>query len=119
MTGPRRPTSGVGRSRRPLLVSAVSLLLAGLVAAFAPATAAPGAEVGAADGGAAVDRVAGRTASSFSATKVLTRVFENADGTSYEFPANTVTVTASETRNLRGRQRITICLLYTSPSPRD
>ena len=100
------------RSRRPLAVSVVALLLAGLVAAFAPASAAPVASLD--DRGSA--NVNGRKTSSFTATKALTRVFENADGTRYEFPPNTVTVNASETENLRGRQRITISWTGAQPS---
>ncbi|MBJ7357410.1 hypothetical protein [Nocardioides sp.] len=63
-----------------------------------------------------IDNVTGRASSSFTATKALTRVFENADGTTYEFPTNTVTVSASETENLRGRQRITISWTGAQPS---
>ena len=85
------------RDRRPLVVSGLSLLLAAGVALFVPAAATPQEQVGRVD-----------TAPAFTATKALTRVFENADGTRYEFETNTVTVTASETRNLRGRQRIRI-----------
>jgi hypothetical protein len=99
------------RSRRPLAVSAVALLLAGIVAAFAPASAAP-----ASGEDRVIDNVAGRASSSFTATKSLTRVFENADGTTYEFPTNTVTVNASETQDLRGRQRITISWTGAQPS---
>lgn len=99
------------RSRRPLAVSVVALLLAALVAAFAPASAAP---VTGEDR--SIDNVTGRKSSAFTATKALTRVFENADGSRYEFPTNTVTVKASETQNLRGRQRITISWTGAQPS---
>jgi hypothetical protein len=99
------------RGRRPLAVSAAALLLAAMVAAFAPASAAP---TGGDDR--VMDNVTGRAASSYTATKPLTRVFENADGTTYEFPTNTVTVNASETENLRGRQRITISWSGAQPS---
>ena len=52
----------------------------------------------------------------YTATKALTRVFTNPDGTTYEFPPNTVTVTADHTRDLRGRQRITIGWSGAQPS---
>lgn len=91
------------RSRRPLAVSASALVLAGLVAwAPADASAPPAA--------AAADRPA------YQATKTLTRVFTNPDGTTYSFPGNTVTVTADQTRNLRGRQRILISWKGAQPS---
>ena len=106
------PTSRL-RSRRPLAVSGVALLLAGLVAAFAPAPAAPVRRVGA-TASSTTSPVAPRRRTR--ATKPLTRVFENADGTTYEFPTNTVTVNASETKNLRGRQRITISWTGAQPS---
>ena len=106
------PSIRVRRSRRPLAISVVALLLAGLVAAFAPASASPVASVD--ERG--TTNVTGRKTSTFTATKALTRVFENADGTRYEFPPNTVTVNASETQNLRGRQRITISWTGAQPS---
>lgn len=49
-------------------------------------------------------------------TKVLTRVFTNADGTTYTFPSRRVTVTADQTQNLRGRQRIRISWTGAQPS---
>lgn len=52
----------------------------------------------------------------FSLTKTLTRVFTNADGTTYSFPSHTVTVTADKTRNLRGRQRILVSWKGAQPS---
>ena len=111
MTGPAMTGR---RSRRPLAVSLASLLLAALVAALvlalAPATASPAP--------ATVDEpnVMARKAPAYTATKPLTRTFKNADGTQYDFPTNTVTVTASETRNLRGRQRILISWKGAQPS---
>ena len=57
-----------------------------------------------------------RKAPAFTMTKPLTRVFKNADGTQFDFPTNTVTVTASETQNLRGRQRILISWSGAQPS---
>ena len=105
----------MSRRHRPLAVSLVSLLLAAVVATFMPASAAQVAQVGVgADD--LVPNVNGRQATTFTQTKPLTRVFENADGTTYEFPTNTVTVNASETQNLRGRQRITISWTGAQPS---
>ncbi|GGO73211.1 hypothetical protein [Nocardioides deserti] len=49
-------------------------------------------------------------------TKDLTRVFTNADGSTYAFPTYKVTVTADKTRNLRGRQRIRISWKGAQPS---
>lgn len=92
------------RSRRPLAFSGACLLLAGLVTAFMPAAEADPAGINA------------RQAPAYSETKTLTRVFNNADGTTYEFEPNTVTVTASETKNLRGRQRILISWTGAQPS---
>ncbi|HYF73465.1 MAG TPA: hypothetical protein VD864_11635, partial [Nocardioides sp.] len=54
--------------------------------------------------------------SGWSATKTLTRTFVQPDGTTYTFPSHTVTVTADETRNLRGRQRILIRWKGAQPS---
>jgi hypothetical protein len=53
---------------------------------------------------------------SYRETKTLTRVFTNADGTTYTFPSHEVTVTADETKNLRGRQRILISWSGAQPS---
>ena len=57
-----------------------------------------------------------RKAPAFTMTKPLTRVFKNADDTQFDFATNTVTVTASETQNLRGRQRILISWSGAQPS---
>ncbi|MDO9496392.1 MAG: hypothetical protein Q7J48_11875, partial [Nocardioides sp.] len=95
------------RSRRPLAVSASALVVAGLVA-WAPADAA--APPSAAGSSVAADRPA------YQATKSLTRAFTNPDGTTYAFPSNTVTVTADQTENLRGRQRILISWKGAQPS---
>ena len=54
--------------------------------------------------------------SSLSLTKTLTRTFVNDDGSTYEFPANTVTVDASQTKDLRGRQRILVSWTGAQPS---
>jgi ABC-type phosphate transport system substrate-binding protein len=88
------------RSLKPLVVAAVALLMAGLVA-WAPAEA---------HGPAAASASASAKAAgpAYAKTKALTRVFTNADGSTYSFPSNTVTVTADQTRNLRGRQRILV-----------
>lgn len=95
------------RDRRPLVVCAVALLLAGVVFAMTPAQAdtVPGNGLGRA------------TASSgFSLSKTLTRSFVNADGSTYDFPSHKVTVTADQTRDLRGRQRIQISWKGATPS---
>lgn len=52
----------------------------------------------------------------FSQTKTLTRRFVQPDGSTYSFPSHTVTVTADETTNLRGRQRILIRWKGAQPS---
>ncbi|WP_193611391.1 hypothetical protein [Nocardioides lijunqiniae] len=87
------------RTLRPLVATVLavlaSVLVAGLVA-WVPAEA-NGPAPAAAPGGAA-----------YSKTKALTRVLTNEHRTTYSFPTNTVTVSADETRNLRGRQRILI-----------
>ncbi len=99
------------RRHRPLAVALGSLLLAAVVSTIMPASAAE--TIGTAD---LVRDVSGRQAATFTQTKPLTRVFDNVDGTTYEFPTNTVTVNASETQNLRGRQRITISWTGAQPS---
>ena len=63
-----------------------------------------------------MDNVQRGNGSPFSATKTLTRTFVNDDGTTYEFPANTVTVDASQTKDLRGRQRLLISWTGAQPS---
>lgn len=91
-----------GRDKRPAVVSLISLVLAGLVLVVAPAQADT--------------RVERAAAPAFSETKTLTRSFVNADGSTYTFPSNKVTVTADETENLRGRQRILISWSGAHPS---
>ncbi|GAA4117800.1 hypothetical protein GCM10022215_18810 [Nocardioides fonticola] len=93
-----------GRDRRPLVVSLTALLLAGVVLAVSPAQA--GTQAGRAGSG----------KPAFSETKTLTRQFVNADGSTYSFPSNKVTVTADQTENLRGRQRILISWSGAHPS---
>lgn len=101
-----RPSRPPRRSRRPLAVALMSLLLAGLVAwvpagASTPPAAGPGAA---------------KAEPAYQETRTLTRVFTNADGTTYSFPGNKVTVRADQTRNLRGRQRIRIAWTGAQPS---
>lgn len=91
------------RSRRPLAVALLALIAAGLLA-WVPAEAV---QVNARSTNAKV---------AFTETKTLTRVFTNADGSTYSFPSHTVTVTADETQNLRGRQRILISWKGAQPS---
>ncbi|MEO5853061.1 MAG: hypothetical protein ABIQ15_11160 [Nocardioides sp.] len=93
------------RTARATAAALVGLLLA--VSMTTLAGAAP-AETGNAPGG--VDK------DGYSATRALTRVFTNPDGSTYEFPPNTVTVTADHTQDLRGRQRITIGWSGAQPS---
>ena len=86
------------RDARQLLVALISLLLAGgVLVATGPASADP-----------LVGSSAARAKPAFTQTKTLQRTFINADGTTYGFPERTMTVTADETTDLRGRQRILI-----------
>ncbi|GAB3200516.1 hypothetical protein GCM10027062_20340 [Nocardioides hungaricus] len=55
-------------------------------------------------------------AEGWSETKTLTRQFVNADGSTYSFPSYRVTVSADQTTNLRGRQRILISWKGAQPS---
>jgi len=97
-----------GRALRvPFAVSGASLI-AGLTLALVPANATPG--------GIPSDNVQRTNGSPFSLTKTLTRTFANDDGTTYEFPGNTVTVDASQTKDLRGRQRILVSWTGAQPS---
>jgi hypothetical protein len=52
----------------------------------------------------------------FTATKTLTRHLVQEDGTTLDYPSNNVTVTASDTTNLRGRQRVLISWTGAQPS---
>jgi hypothetical protein len=63
-----------------------------------------------------VDQVQRASDAPFTTTKTLTRTFVDDDGSTYEFPANTVTVEASQTKELRGRQRIQISWTGAQPS---
>lgn len=84
---------------------ALALLLAGLTVP-ASAGAVPSA----------VDRPARKAGDGWSATKTLTRELVQPDGSTYSFPSHRVTVTADETKNLRGRQRILISWKGAQPS---
>lgn len=84
------------------LLAAGLLVPAGAAAAPAPSVDAVGQARAKADG--------------WSGTKTLTRQFVNADGTTYSFPSYDVTVSADQTRNLRGRQRIEISWKGAQPS---
>jgi hypothetical protein len=98
--------------RVPFAVSGASLL-AGLLLAWLPANAAssdPGGDVPVTN----VTREG--SAPAYSQTKELTRQFVEDDGTTYSFPTNTVTVDASQTKDLRGRQRILISWSGAQPS---
>ena len=93
-----------------LLVLVVGLALpAGALAAPAPPSAPTPA--------AAVPHVvAEKKSDGWSGSKTLTRQFTNADGTTYSFPSYHVTVSADQTKNLRGRQRILISWKGAQPS---
>ena len=98
------------KPRGPFAISAASLL-SGLLLAWMPSDAASGdpdvsvTHVGRADDG-----------PSYSQTKQLTRQMVEDDGTTYSFPTNTVTVSADQTQDLRGRQRILISWTGAQPS---
>lgn len=64
----------------------------------------------------AVEITAKARADGWSDTKTLTRQFVNADGSTYSFPSYDVTVSADQTKNLRGRQRIEISWKGAQPS---
>ncbi|MDX6371368.1 MAG: hypothetical protein QOD98_356 [Nocardioidaceae bacterium] len=93
--------------RIPFAVSGASLI-AGMTLALMPASATPGSVP--------ADNVQRSGGSAFSLTKTLARTFVNDDGSTYEFPANTVTVNASQTRDLRGRQRLLVSWTGAQPS---
>lgn len=69
---------------------------------------------GATSTGSAMEPVERKAA--YSETKTLQRVFAKADGTLQELPAYDVTVTADQTTDLRGRQRIGISWSGAQPS---
>lgn len=95
-----------GRDPRHLGVALVSLLLAGgVLLSTGPATADP-----------LVGSSTGRAQPAYSETRTIQRTFVNADGTTYSFPARTMTVTADQTSDLRGRQRILIQWSGAQPS---
>ncbi|MCY7396851.1 MAG: hypothetical protein LH468_12020 [Nocardioides sp.] len=98
--------------RLPLCLLSLAILLPTLLVGALPALAAgEGADKSGKGKG---DKPA--AASTYSATKTLTRVFRNADGTTLDFPPNTVTVDVDQTRNLRGRQRVNITWSGAQPS---
>ncbi|WP_300600766.1 hypothetical protein, partial [uncultured Nocardioides sp.] len=95
-----------GRVRRRALAAAVLLGLgSGLVLAGPSSTGATEPAVRASGG-----------APAYSETRTLQRVVTKADGSLQEFPAYTVTVTADQTTDLRGRQRIRIAWKGAQPS---
>lgn len=95
-----------GRDPRRLGVALVSLLLAaGVLVSTGPATADPLVGAG-----------ASRAKPAYSETRTIQRTFVNADGTTYSFPARTMTVTADQTTDLRGRQRVLIQWSGAQPS---
>ncbi len=97
-----------GRVRRRALAAAVLLGLgSGLVLAGPSSTGATEPAARASGGGGAP---------AYSETKTLQRVVTKADGSLQEFPAYTVTVTADQTTDLRGRQRIRIAWKGAQPS---
>jgi hypothetical protein len=97
------------RLRVPFALSLLTLL-AGMTLAVLPADAVTSAPQGGAAG------AAGAKGSGYSSTKTLTRQWVEDDGSTYDFPSNTVTVKASDTKNLRGRQRIQISWSGAQPS---
>ena len=97
--------SGGVRPRRALAAAVLLSLGSGLVLAGPSSTGAtePVARAGAG-------------APAYSETKTLQRVVTKPDGSLQEFPAYTVTVTADQTTDLRGRQRIRIAWKGAQPS---
>jgi hypothetical protein len=92
------------RSKRPLVVALSSLVAAGLMA-WVPAQAEP----------APVDLLA-RTAPAYKDTKTLTRTMRDPVEGDVEAEPNTMTVTVSDTKNLRGRQRVEVSWEGAPPS---
>ena len=90
--------------RRLSLLALLALLALSLLVPAGATSAAPSAAP------------AGPGTDGYRATKVLTRVFTNADGSTYAFPSRKVTVTADHTTDLRGRQRIRINWTGAQPS---
>lgn len=91
----------------------LAVLLPALLVGLSPALAAPKDDQG---GSADEGRDQPAVASGYTATKTLARVFRNADGSTVEFPPNTVTVNVDQTRNLRGRQRVDVSWSGAQPS---
>ncbi|MBZ5734387.1 hypothetical protein K8Z61_07745 [Nocardioides sp. TRM66260-LWL] len=93
-----------GRDKRPLAVSVTALLLAAAIPSLAPASADQ-------------PRAAAETSKpAFSETRTIDRTFVNADGSVTPVLTKDVTVTADQTENLRGRQRILISWKGAQPS---
>jgi hypothetical protein len=102
------------RSKRPLALAGAALVGAAALT-WAPVDGA----VAAAEPVVADEPVVGRAAAAkpaFTQTKQLERVFVNAAGEREVQIQNNVTVTADQTRNLRGRQRINISWSGAQPS---
>jgi hypothetical protein len=98
--------SGLGR-RTAGVAAAVLVLGAGLAGTSARAsTSDPG------------DLVLAKPVhdSSWTGTKVLTRTFTNADGSTVSLPSHKVTVTVDRTENLRSRERVKISWKGAQPS---
>jgi hypothetical protein len=105
------------RGRFPLLAGVVAVGVLALLAVV-PADASPshGPSGGPSSLGSG-DNISQRGATPpYTATKTLTRQFVRDDGTTFDFPSNTVTVTASPTTDLRGRQRVLISWSGAQPS---
>lgn len=85
------------RSKRPLALAGAALVAAGTLA-WAPADATEPAAVGRAS----ADKPA------FTATKTLTRTMADPVEGDVEAEPNTMTVSVSQTEDLRGRQRVTV-----------
>ncbi|NHC22901.1 hypothetical protein G6553_06910 [Nocardioides sp. IC4_145] len=100
-------------SARRALAALAALGIAALGLAVPAEVAGPAQ---AAPAQAAPARAAAEGDDGYRATRELTRVFANADGTTYSFPTYRVTVTADKTENLRGRQRIRISWKGAQPS---
>lgn len=94
--------------RRQVAAGLLTALVAGSLGSGAMLTGAPAAS--------GVEDPAARAKPAYSETKTLQRVFARADGTLQELTAYEVTVTADQTTELRGRQRIRIAWSGAQPS---
>ncbi|MBB6627063.1 hypothetical protein H5V45_06980 [Nocardioides sp. KIGAM211] len=95
-------------TRRPLVAALLAVVAAGVLA-WVPATSSTASTASSAPAARAGQ-------DGYRATKTLTRVLTNADGSTYSFPSHQVTVTADQTQNLRGRQRIQVSWTGAQPS---